>query len=234
MLKRSFLFWVSMVCILFGLTACGGGGGGGSANPAASTETFQLRAAFVNYLNDSHSYPFNVSGSVSNVSVTGSGTMTQGSLSAANFEGKSAQAKTSTTTGTLTGDGKTMPWAGTQTVYIDSNYNLLGVISADEYEVVSATPLPLTARVNDTGLWYSAIRYSNSSKTRQVGTSTATYVLEPESASTVLLKIIMKELDTGNSVASTNTVTFRMTPAGGLTSLSETLAQGSTFLTIRY
>lgn len=213
------------------LVACGGGGGGGSAS---STETFQLRTAYVSYINSTGSWPFTVTGSTSGVNVTGNGTTTAGSISGTTFEGQAAQAKTTTATGTINANGQSVPLATTGTSYVSSNYDPLG-FSGSEYEVVSSSiPIPVTARINDTGTWYSSARYTSSSKTTRRGTATATFVLEPDTASTALLKIIRIEKDTTNTVTSTSTITFRMTPAGALTRLSETVLQGTTTMTATY
>lgn len=223
----------SAASVLALLAACGGGGGG-SSGPVTSTETFQMRTAYVSYIQDSRSLPFTVAGSVSGTTVTGSGTTTQGSMFSTTFEGQAAQAKTTTATGTLTANGQNLPLASTATTYVDSNYNPLG-FNSTEYEVVtSSTPIPASAKVGDTGTWYSANRYTSSSKASRTGTETATFVLEPDTASTALLKIIQVQKDTSNTVTSTSTTTFRMTPAGGLTRLSETLLQGNTSLTATY
>lgn len=225
--------WFAMSTLAL-LAACGGGGGGGSSAPVTSTETFQLRTAYVSYLTDTRSMPFSVTGTVSGVNVSGSGTTTQGSMSATTFEGQSAQVKTTTATGTLIANGQSIPLASSSTTYVDSNYNPLG-FNGSEYEVVtSSTPIPTTARVNDTAVWYSATRYTSSSKITRTGTTTATFVLEPDTASTALLKIIQVERNTSNTVTSTNTITFRMTPAGSLTRINETLVEGTTSLTATY
>ena len=216
------------------LAACGGGGGGGNSGPVTSTETFQLRAAYVNYFSDTRSLPFTVTGSVSGTSVTGSGTTTQGAVSSATFEAQAAQAKTTSATGTFIANGQSFSLASSATAYVDSNYNPLG-FNGSEYEVVSSsTPIPATARISDTATWYTSNRYTNSSKTTRVGTTTATFVLEPDTASTALLKIIEIERNTSNAVTSTSTITFRMTPSGALTRLSETVTEGTTSLTVSY
>ena len=220
--------------VLAVLAACGGGGGGGSTAPVTSTETFQLRTAYVNYLTDTRSLPFALTGTVSNVSVSGGGSLTQGSMSSTTFEGQAAQAKVTTVTGTVRGNGQSVSLASTTTAYVDSNYNPLG-FSGSEYEVVtSSAPIPATARVNDTAVWYVTDRYTSSGKTSRVGTTTSTFVLEPDTASTALLKIIEVERNTSNTVTSTSTITFRMTPAGALTRLSETVLEGTTSLTVTY
>ena len=214
------------------LAACGGGGG--SSTPVTSTETFQLRTAYVSYLTDTRSLPFSVTGTISGVNVSGTGTVTQGGIAAATFEGQSAQVKTTTVTGTLAANGQSVPLASTSTAYVDANYSPLG-FNGSEYEVVtSSAPIPITARVNDTAVWYSATRYIGSSKATRTGTTTATFVLEPDTASTALLKIIEVERNTSNTVTSTSTTTFRITPAGNLTRISETLVKDATSLTVTY
>jgi hypothetical protein len=216
------------------LTACGGGGGSGSTAPVSSTETFQLRTAWVNYITDTRSLPFTVTGTASGTSVTGSGTLTQGSLSSTVFESRSALRKTSVITGSISGGGQTYPLGITTTSYIDSNYNPLGSSGPEYVVTASGNTIPLTAQVNDTGIWYQSVRYTSSSKTSRLGTATTAFVLEPDTASTALLKIINTEKDTYGTTTSTNTVTFRMTPTGSLTRLSEVGSEDNTSLTISY
>lgn len=217
------------------LSACGGGGGGGgSSAPVTSTESFNLRAAYVNYINDSRSLPYTISGTISGYSATGSGTLTQGSLTSATFEGQAALAKVQTSTGTLYANNRTVPLAATSTSYVDSNYNALGSNGA-EYEVVSSSnTISSAARVNDTGIWFVTNRYTSSSKTSLLGTATTSFVLEPDTASTALLKIIEVERNTSNTVTSTSTSTFRITPGGSLTWIGETLLEGSTAVILTY
>jgi hypothetical protein len=137
-------------------------------------------------------------------------------------------------TGAFTGNGQTVSLANSVVSYVDSNYNPLGFVG-DEYEVVSSyTPIPATARVNDTGVWYSSIRYTTASKTFRNGTATSTFVLEPDTGTTALLKIIEIQRNGSGATTSTSTTTFRMTPAGALTRLSESVVEGSTSLNINY
>ena len=99
-------------------TACGGGGGGDSvAPPVATTDTYQLKTAWVNYFNDSSTLNFTVSGVVSGVNISGSGTVTQSVSSSATFENvagfKKTEVTTGTVTGTLNGVVATLPIKGT-------------------------------------------------------------------------------------------------------------------------
>lgn len=226
---------IPALAALFALSACGGGGGGGSIGPVTSTETFQLRTAWVNYVTDSRSMPFSLSGTISGVNVTGSGTVTQGSLSSTTFESQSALQKTTTVTGSISANGSTIPLSTSSTNYVDTSYNPLGSNDGTDYTVVNnGAAIPTTGRVNDTGTWYSSVRYTSSAKTTRRGTDAVSFVLEPDTASTALLKIINIERDTSNTVTSTSTVTFRMTPGGSLTRLSESTLQGTTSLNITY
>lgn len=126
-MKNHCLYRALSLSLLFTLSACGGGGGGGatSTGPVASTETFQLRTAYVNYVTETRSLPFTVTGTSSGYSVTGSGTATQGSLTSTTFESQAALQKTTTVTGSITANGVTTPLSSSNTTYVDSNYNPL-------------------------------------------------------------------------------------------------------------
>jgi hypothetical protein len=221
------------ISTLMALTACGGGGG--SSTPATSTDSYQLRTAYVNYLRDTRSAPFTVSGTVQGINVTGSGSATQGALTSTTFENQTALQKVSVVTGTLSANGQTLPLSSSSTTYVDSNYNPLGS-SGTDYEVISGSvTIPTTAKVNDTGVWYSSTLYATSAKTTRRGTASVSYVLEPDTTSTALLKIIRVEKDTSGTTSSSSIISFRMTPAGSLTRLSESeLMPNGTALTITY
>lgn len=116
-----------------------------------------------------------------------------------------------------------MPIADTYTLYYDNNYNYLGSDGADEYTVVNSTMnLPLTARVNDTGILFTETIYPSSSKYYSIGTNTISYTLEPDTATTALLKLITIEKDLNNANISTSVTVMRLTTTGSFTSLYET------------
>lgn len=218
------------------LAACGGGGGNGGlpAAPVTSTETFQVRAAYINYLNDTRTLPFTLSGSTSGLPVSGSGSLTQSSLTSSSFEGFSALQKTSTVNASLTANGMTVPFSSTLISYVDSNYVPLGSVN-DEYLVVTgAATIPVTGKVNDTGIWFSANRYSSSFKISLLGTEVVSYALLPDTASTALLNIIQVDKNLSGATTLTTTLRFRISPAGELTRLSEQAIDDTTHLTITY
>lgn len=212
---------------------CGGGGGGTAV--VASTETFNLSQAWVNYLTSTQSLPFTVQGNISGVSVTGSGTYSQAALQAATFETQPALLKSSTATFRLSANGQTVELAVVGALYVNSSYVPLGSENAEEYSVVtSAVTIPATARVGDNGNWYTETRYPSSAKLYSTGTQVTAFALEADTASTALLKILNTEFDSSNNQISQTIITFRMTPAGGLTRLSESTVVPEGTLRVRY
>ena len=225
-------FW-AMALAVSALAACGGGGGGG-APATVSVSDYQLRQAWVNYVTLSGTQRFTISGTISGVAVTGSGTETDGSLVAATFEGKPALSKTVVVTGTLSSSGQSLPYGSTGVGYVDSNYMPLGQ-SGNEYAVVTGTPvIPQTAKINDTGTLYTATRYPTSQKSYSIGTLTVSYALQPDTAYTALLKVITTRKTTSGSTYSTDISTFKMTPAGALTPVYEQYQDSSSALTITF
>lgn len=206
------------------LTACGGGGGGGGT-PAviASTETFDLRAAYVAQFTTPASNQFTVSGKIEGISVTGSGTATTGSVTSGTFEGLSALQRSITVSATVSGNGETVPLTVTSTDWTDSNYAPLGS-TGDEYEVVVGTPsIPASARVYDTGVLFTATTYPDNNKRFPTGTVTASYVIEPETASTAIVKLIRTYRNTFSTITDISTATLRIDTTNRFVRLNETL-----------
>jgi hypothetical protein len=220
------------------LVACGGGGTSGTAAaPAVSIDTYPLRQAWVNFVTGSQTRAFTISGTVQGAAVTGSGSTTVGALQAATFEGAVALGKTTIVTGTISAAGQTIPYGSSSTSYFSPSptYLALGYASSAEYAVVkSQEVIPLTARVNDTGVIYTYTRYGSSNKTGILGTTTVSYAIQPDSPSTALLKVISTDIAYYGSAQSTSILTFRMTPTGDLTKLTEESQQGTTALTLKY
>ena len=222
------------VSFLTVLAACGGGGGG-SSGPVASRETFQLRTAYFNEINSYGSWPFSISGFTSSgTNYAGSGTLTEGQISSAVFEGQTVQAKAGTATYTASANGQNIPYANTYTSYFSSEYAPLGR-RGGEYEVVNSSVLPpVTAKVSDSGWLFSSTRYPSSSKTYRLGSASVSYVLEADTASTALLKIIRIEKDTSNTTTATIISTYRVTPSGEITRISQSNTENSGSVTISY
>jgi hypothetical protein len=94
--------------------------------------------------------------------------------------------------------------------------------------------IPQTAQVNDTGTVATTIVYADSSKATVVGTSTTTYALLPDTSATALLKIVETSKNQDGSMAGMAVSTYRMTPAGALTHLTEEMTAGTVTLTLTF
>ena len=228
-----FIITTASIALLVG---CGGGGGGGNSAPVTSTQTFDLRAAYITLFTSPASNQFTISGTINGISVTGSGTATSGSVSAGNFEGLPSFQRTQIISGSLAGNGQNIPLTVTSTDWTDSNYVPLGSIG-DDYEVVIGTvTIPTTARVNDTGTLFTATLYPDSRKQYSTGTVVASYVVEPETESTVKVKLVRTYRDTGSAITDIATATFRIGTNNRFVRLNETLVSvaDQTNLTVTY
>lgn len=229
--------WLTVAFTAAFVTACGGGGDAGAPSsnvPVASTDTFQVKTAYINYFNDTSNHPFKISGTAAGYAVTGSGTVEQSSIGNGTFEGAPVLQKTSTVTGTFFANGTTYPLVATDTTYVDSNYVPKGWANGEYVVISNAATIPDTAKVNDTGLWHTSNRFIDSSKIIFLGTSQVSYALLPDTASTALLKITQVDKDLIGNAIMTATAIFRITPAGALTRLSETGVDITNNLTLTY
>lgn len=207
------------------LTACGGGGGGGTAAPVASTQTFDLRAAYVSSFINTTTNTFTITGSQDGVSITGSGTETTGVLSSGTFEGSSAQQRTSTVTGTFIVEGESFPINVSSVSWVDSNYAPLGTDghNGDEYTVVVGTATnPTSVQVGSSGQLYISNRFTSPAKTTPLGTVVSTYVVEPDTASTALVTFISTYKNTSNATEEIVSAQFRVNTSNAFVKIKET------------
>lgn len=220
---------IALITSVAMLSACGGGSGGSSSStsgPVVSTDTFQVKTAYNNVLWNTNSSSFTLSGNVvtggTTYPVTGSGNVNRSALTGSTFEGIPGYKKIYTTIGSFTVNGTTRPASVSYTDYVNANYTPTGMISTAEYVVVtSASEVPVTAKVNDSAQWYTANRYTSSSKTKLLGTRTATYALLPDTASTAILTVVITDKNNSGKTTFTNTSRIRITPPGAITPLTE-------------
>jgi hypothetical protein len=224
-------FFATLAFVL--LAGCGGGSGGTPAT-VASKETFNLSQAWVNYLTTTQSLPFSVQGTIYGESVSGNGTLSQSGLQAATFENAPAQRKSGTATLRIVVDRQSTDLAVTTAMYVDSNYRPLGSQGEDYAVVFNAVNIPSSARVGDNGIWYTERTYPSSAKLYSTGTKTTAFTVEPDTASTALLKIISTDYSSGGSQTSSTIATFRMTTAGTLTRLNDSTVSSEGTLTFTY
>jgi hypothetical protein len=200
------------------LAACGGGGS--DAPTTAATTTFPLAAAMANFERDTSSKLFTITGTGASggqtVAFSGNGSISS-SLAAGTFEGVAAQVKTLTTNATLTAQGKSVPLFDTTVAFYDANYQVLGSSTATSYCVrAGSASFPSSAKVGDTGTWYSATCYTNSTKAVRTSTGSLTFAIEPLTAASAILRISQKSTPL-TGAASTQDLTYTITTAGAVT-----------------
>lgn len=213
--------WLGMGVAAALLAACGGGGGGGGQQAAV---TIPLSTAIANYVNQSRSSTVSISGSVTGggqtLPVSGSAIVTE-STGPGTFEGQAALRKSMSLSGSVSVLGTSAPFSDSSQAFFDSNYRPLGATGSTSYCVTTAsTALPATARVGDSGSWFSQTCYEGSSKLAPTGTSTTAYVIEPDTSTTAVLKLLVTSAATGGPTL-TSQSTFRVGGDGSITRLQD-------------
>jgi hypothetical protein len=209
------------------LAGCGGGGGGtDSGGTPPATVTIPLSAAIANYVNQARSATVSVSGSVTaagqTLPVSGSATWTE-TTGPGTFEGQAALRKNMSINGSLSVAGQSAPFSDVSQAYFDPNYRPLGATSSSGYCVTtSSSAMPATAHVGDTGPWFTQACYTSSAKLSTTGTITTAYVIEPETAATAVLKLLVTTTANGQTLSSHNT--FRVGTDGAITRLQDQAA----------
>lgn len=215
------------------LAACGGGGGGGApapATPVASTSTFQLKQAYTNDLNDTRTYSFTLSGTVTSGAntgtVTGNGSIARGAPTNVTFEGATALSKTITTTGTITvtvgasSASQALPPTISST-YVSPTFDLVGFTSAGAYSAPSgAVNFPTTARVGDSGTVGTFNTYASAARGPIQGTNVLSWSLGADTASTAILTLTQTIRNAGGIVTTMQVENYRLTPAGAVTPIN--------------
>lgn len=215
MIKTRVLAAVLGCAGLLAVSACGGGGGGDSsvAGPVAATTTFSVRNGFAARV---------ASGSNDNLTISGTclGTaqIINGASNGAVFEGVSGFSATQTNTVNFTNCSPSSSTA-TGTNYYDANYTPIGtLIPSLEYSKFSTAPsaLPSAAAVGDTADYATLTTYTDSTKATTTGRRVLSYVIEADTATTVIVNFIVRTYDTTPQLQLTQQTRYRMAANGTL------------------
>jgi hypothetical protein len=202
------------------LFACGGGGD--SAAPAvASTSAFSVADAYTDNLKAVRNLNWTMSGIVTGVGVSGSGTFTDSGLAVATFGGLSnAQRKTIGFNGSISAQGQSAPYSQSESIFYDSAFRQIGYSGTQGVSYMSTTlgTLPTAAKVGDTGTLLTTTGYLDQAKTALNGTvSNVTWALSADTADTALLKLTSTS---NGSSTPTSVETLRVTPSGTTSKVS--------------
>lgn len=207
--------WSATLVVVALLCGCGGGGSDSpSTAPVASTATFPLQSGYRSLVLSSQSYNFTISGSCIGTAVETVGAAT----TTATFEGSAALQSTVTQQLNRTNCAPAAVTT-TATTYLDPTTYLPSgsVTPGSEYVVASAraAALPATVKVGDNAAVVSFDVYSDSTKSRSIGTRTATFTITADTSTTALLTIITNDF-VGTSLLGTQQTTYRMSQDGSL------------------
>jgi len=225
------------------ITGCGGGGGGGDgapvapappAGPVVSTLAFSLRAAVIKSIANADSATLIANGTAATEAKDGlcSGTFNYNTAPAtggATFLGVSALSAVTVQTTSWTNCTPASS-STTGTTYYDTNYLPIGYISQTGKVGVYAGvfSLPLTVSVGDVGILWTENYYTDSSKAVPDGRRDISYVVEAETADTVVVNLISKyynpyvsgDLAKDGKLRLTTQERSRLTKAGDFVSVS--------------
>ncbi|MEO6897597.1 MAG: hypothetical protein ABI218_13215 [Caldimonas sp.] len=209
-MKRSLAF----LTLVMSLAGCGGGGSTTPSAPVASTASFPLQNGYRALVLSAETYNFSISGSCAGTaaeSVTAATTTVS-------FEG--APALQSTVSQQLTRTNCTPANLTTSTTtYLDPvTYLPVGSFTPGaEYVVVQGKPAPLPAsvKVGDNAAVVGFNVYSDSSKSKLLGTRSATFTITADTESTATLTIITNDFE-GTVLIGTQQTSYRISADGTL------------------
>jgi hypothetical protein len=216
------------------LTACGGGGGGGggSSNSTPSSTTFPVAQAYSQLLINGMQSNVKVSGKVSDITISGTGSYTLTPAVAATFEQQAAMSTVETFALNVTANEQSVSDTTTSYSYYNTNYNLIGSVADGAYTVadtVTGLALPLSVHVNDKGEMGTATAYADSSKALPAtGRISVSYEATADTATTIIFAITTKFYDAANTLTETDIYRYRITDTAVATylSLSGTTSDG--------
>ena len=190
-----------------------------------TTQSFPLQSGYNNRVANGHTEKYTISGSC-----RGSASYVRSPPTAATFKGAPALAVVATDTVTYsecTGTSGTSPGTRTTTgtAYYDTGYAYLGVNSPGNYYGLMETPtiVPASIKVGDSGVLGIENIYLDESHQFQIGKNETRYVVEPDTANTVIINEIVESYkvnSTGYTWTMTRQERFRVASNGSLTPVS--------------
>lgn len=190
-----------------------GCGGGGSSTPPAAPTSVPLLAAYKARITAGANDNYVISGSCG-----GSATLTASTTTPSTFEGVPGYQATQTATINLTGCTPASS-ATTAIGYYDANYMPIGAAQTGTYAVYVALPatLPATGHAGDTAVIVGFTTYTDSTKAVVAGHRDLSYVIEADSASTLVANLITKEYNASGQLLFTQQSRYRVDTAGAAT-----------------
>ena len=226
------------------LSACGGGGDGGMTSTPGPTAA-DFATAMANLVGTGLSANVTLSGTVSGSSISGTGTYVLTpvvSVAPILFNGSPANALTLTASFQVTVAGQTNMVSSSVTDYYEpATFRFMGEQESNpppgnEYDIAQP-PLsfPATIHAGDSGTLGTVLRYTDSTQSTALGTTTVSYLVKANAASnsSLIFELTTKIYDTNNATAIETDVTDYAVTANGVISFVSSSAQtGGDSLTV--
>jgi hypothetical protein len=206
-IRRALLATALGACALLS-AACGGGGG--DAGSSAPTVSAPAQAAIRAYAQAAVTENYTVGGSC-----TGTAKITKSATQAGTFEGSSAFVANETLASNLPNCGGAS--SETQSTFYDANYDVLGSsFPGEEYvrRTGTVTPLPASVRAGDSGSYATYALFTDATRTVPLGTRTVTWTVEADSASSLVLTLVLRDTTPAGAADGTQRTRYRITTVG--------------------
>lgn len=214
MTLRTLHFGMAFLLLAAGLSGCGGGS---EPLPVSqiSTSFFPVRDAFRALVAAGMTKTFKVSGNCSGT-VTDTRAPVSTATTATTFDNKEAWPAVRTLTFSYT---NCTPASSTtiETHYVNRAYESLGFNSVGvNYGVNAAMDIPVWVNVGDTDIWGTVNLYTDSTKTVPNGKLVGTYVIEKDTPTTAIVKLMWISYNAAGAVTATEHDRYRIAEKQGL------------------
>jgi hypothetical protein len=235
---RFFRLALILTATLLVFASCGGGGGGGgSTGPVASTLSFPLQASGAALVKNGYSIAMKAKGTAATQATDGlcSGTfdLTQTAANTATtFEGSPALSATRVSSIAFT-NCTPANVSVTATHFYNSAYDELGFsVVGGRYGVETVIGnTPAMVKVGNSGTLGSTTFYTDSSKAVFDGHDEDSFVVEADTANSVIVNFISKDYNAASQLTTTEQDRVRIDSAGVLTPLSIDIQYSTTSTT---
>lgn len=197
------------------LAACGGSSPDDEL--PTSDNSYHVAAAMATFIGSPVTLQVSGSSTDNGATTTIAGTLTRSQPVAESFEGHAGKSNVITFDLHEAGSGSSGAAHSAQKVYYDNSFNPRGTSldssgNSVEYGVVTdISALPAIAHGGESGNWYVLRRYTNSTKTMFLGTTTVTYSFATSDiAANPLLTVTTKVAGPTGAVTVTTTSTYRI------------------------
>ncbi|WP_011296120.1 hypothetical protein [Cupriavidus necator] len=209
---------LTTVASLMLVGACGGNDNtGGSATTTISPQdvSVPLQTAVANEANSGMSINFAISGTVDNVPVSGSGTLTDTPAVATTLKGVPVLETTETVTDTIVQNGTSAQASETMKIFRDPN--TFAEVSEDRGGPVVDFPpytIPASVKPGDGGVLVIGKLSSDDSRTTQIGTVQIAFSVAANTSDSVLVTFSETDLDNNNVQTAEDDRTFEVDSKG--------------------